>query len=334
MILHDLVYSKIEVRDRLITELIESRALQRLKGINQHGSWRYLLGNDNVTRFDHCVGVYYLLRHFGASLEEQAAGIIHDVPHTAFSHVIDYVYGQRESMEHHEALQEGVVMNSDVPGIVKAHGFDIKRMLDYRNFPLLERPLPDLCCDRLDYFFRDALFLGVCTREEINSFMEQLAVRDNEIVCTEPDVAKGMALAFLKCSETLWASPLQAASYELLARAVKAGLRKGLLREEELLLTDDDVYARLEGSGDREVLANLSLVRPGLRVENNPRDFDFITGTKARFIDPKTATPGGLRRVSDIYPDFRDKAREFRERIGQGYHIKILTPGNNFNNKS
>ena len=200
---------------------------------------------------------------------------------------------------------------------------DAKRMIEHKNFPLLERPIPDLCCDRLDYFFRDAVQLRVCKRGDIELFIKQLVVRDNEIVCSDPAVAKSMSLAYLECSERWWASPLQAASFELMALAIKAGLKKEVISEDDLMLTDDEVYGKLKQSGDREITTNLGLVRPGLRVEDNPRDFDFFTRTKARFIDPKVLA-GRVRRVSEMYPDFRESIKRFRERIARGYHIKIL----------
>jgi len=58
-----------------------------------------LIGVTNpTTRFDHSVGVMLLIRKLGAGsspasalLKEQVAALLHDVSHTAFSHVIDYV---------------------------------------------------------------------------------------------------------------------------------------------------------------------------------------------------------------------------------------------------
>lgn len=330
MIVNDIAYGKIEIKNKLIIELINSKALQRLKGIQQHGGWKYILPDDPVTRLDHCIGVFHLLRHFGTSLEEQAAGLIHDVPHTAFSHVIDYVYGQRETMEHHESLHEKVVMNSELPEILKSHGMNVEGMLDHQNFPLLEKSIPNLCCDRLDYFFRDAVYFGVCTKGDVNAFLANLVVKDNEIMCKDASLAKGMSLAFLQCSRVWWASPLQAAVYELLAMAIKAGLQKSIISEDDLMLTDDIVYKKLKGSGDIDILTKLSLVKPGLKVEDNPKGYDFFTKTKARHIDPKTLVNGDVKRVSEIFPDFGEKIKSFKERIAGGYHIKILAPQKQF----
>ena len=91
MLIKDIVYGDVEIDEPVLIELINSDALQRLKHINQAGASKYIMPKP-VTRFEHCVGAMILLKRLGASLEEQIAGLLHDVPHTAFSHVIDFVF--------------------------------------------------------------------------------------------------------------------------------------------------------------------------------------------------------------------------------------------------
>ena len=102
------------------------------------------------------MGVMLLLHKLGASVEEQVAGLLHDVPHTAFSHVIDFVF-RTEKHNFHELHHERVIMGSEIQGILDKHGFDVKRILDEHKFPLLEKDLPDLCADRVDYTLRDSV---------------------------------------------------------------------------------------------------------------------------------------------------------------------------------
>ena len=45
-----------------------------------------------ITRYEHSVGVMLLARRVGGGLREQVAALLHDVSHTAFSHVIDHVF--------------------------------------------------------------------------------------------------------------------------------------------------------------------------------------------------------------------------------------------------
>ncbi|MBI2636570.1 MAG: HD domain-containing protein, partial [Parcubacteria group bacterium] len=88
----DRVYGRWEVRDPLALSLIALPAFQRLYQVGQYGSYWFGLPHANTNRAEHSLGVYYLLKHFGASYEEQIAGLLHDISHTVFSHVIDYVY--------------------------------------------------------------------------------------------------------------------------------------------------------------------------------------------------------------------------------------------------
>jgi len=84
MIVNDKLYAKVEITSPVLLELIKSKSMQRLKKIAQHGIpnkyYHYAGGN----RFDHCVGVMLLLKRLGTTEEEQVAGLLHDVSHTAF----------------------------------------------------------------------------------------------------------------------------------------------------------------------------------------------------------------------------------------------------------
>ncbi|AIE78503.1 Deoxyguanosinetriphosphate triphosphohydrolase [Bacillus cereus] len=87
MIISDVLYREFEV-DQIVEELIVSKSVQRLKGMHQNGASYLINGKWNVTRFDHSVGVMLLIKKLGGSVEEQIAGLLHDVSHTAFSHVM------------------------------------------------------------------------------------------------------------------------------------------------------------------------------------------------------------------------------------------------------
>ncbi len=89
----DRIYGTTTITEPVIQELMQSEAMQRLKKVNQYGASFYRFSHLTTNRFEHCVGVYLLLRKFNAVTEEQVAGLLHDVPHTVFSHVVDFVFG-------------------------------------------------------------------------------------------------------------------------------------------------------------------------------------------------------------------------------------------------
>ena len=119
----DKVYGQTKIEEPVLIELINSSPVQRLKGICQGGPSKYA-NNRTVTRYDHSVGVMILLKRLNATIEEQIAGLLHDIPHTAFSHVIDFVF-KNDSHEFHEKFHEKMVMNSEIPSILDRHGIDI-----------------------------------------------------------------------------------------------------------------------------------------------------------------------------------------------------------------
>src|SRR5690554_5599914 len=87
-------YGLIDVEEPLLLELIEHPAFQRLKGVHQYGVSYYTTHKEEYTRYDHSLGVFALLRAKGSPLKEQVAGLLHDVSHTAFSHVGDWIFGK------------------------------------------------------------------------------------------------------------------------------------------------------------------------------------------------------------------------------------------------
>ncbi|HUB93002.1 MAG TPA: HD domain-containing protein [Verrucomicrobiae bacterium] len=89
MTIDDRVYGSAEVNSNVLLDLINSQPVQRLKGIAQFGIPDEFYHKQNYSRYEHSVGVMILLQRLGASEEEQIAGLLHDVSHTAFSHVID-----------------------------------------------------------------------------------------------------------------------------------------------------------------------------------------------------------------------------------------------------
>src|SRR3990167_7517853 len=124
------IYGKVKIDDQVLTELIDSRPLQRLKGINQGGTQLIETEIEKMTRYNHCVGVMLLLRRYGASVEEQVAGLLHDVPHTAFSHIIDFAIGKVHKQTFHEDHKERIIMESEIPNILAKYKINLKRVIN------------------------------------------------------------------------------------------------------------------------------------------------------------------------------------------------------------
>src|SRR5436190_10924864 len=188
-IYHDALWDEISLNEPVLAELVQSEPVQRLKGIHQAGASFYLFPDKRPnTRFEHSLGVMHVLAALGAGLEERVAGLLHDVPHTAFSHTADIVFPNDEH-NFHELFQHAIISDSSIPAILSKHGVDLKAALEPDSYPLVEQPLPDLCADRVDYALRDMFTTGRITPEEAKSFLKHLVPTPQGIWVDDVDMA-------------------------------------------------------------------------------------------------------------------------------------------------
>lgn len=322
MQIDDRIYGPTDIHQPVLIELINSKPLQRLKGINQAGASKFAIPGKTVTRYEHSVGVMILLKKLNATVEEQIAGLLHDTPHTAFSHVIDFVFNDKNH-EFHERFHEKIIMHSQIPKILKNHKLDVHRILDEHNFPLLERPLPDLCADRVDYFLRDMVASDGFS-EKINKYISSLIVKDNEIMLSDAATAKRFALDYLKMDKEKWSAPIEVALFQILADAIRMALDKNILEEDDIFRDDDYVYDKLKDSGDKDILQKLEMLNPNLKILDNPNDYDFHSINKLRYINPKFTEDGCVRRA-DEFKDFAVQIDEHKKGIKRGNYVKVVS---------
>ena len=156
MYIVDPLYGEYEITEPVFLDLLRHPALLRLHGVAQHGlPEQWFPEMKTFSRFEHSVGVFLLLRKLGAPLKEQVAGLVHDVSHTVFSHVIDRVYKTKRSYQ--DTIHEKYLLISGLAQVLAMHGFDYQEIARYKQFTMLEQSLPQLCADRVDYALRELL---------------------------------------------------------------------------------------------------------------------------------------------------------------------------------
>ncbi|NOQ55207.1 MAG: HD domain-containing protein [Nanohaloarchaea archaeon] len=326
MDIDDRVYGMTTIDEPVLIELIKSKPLQRLKGINQEGAAQYIMDCKTVTRYDHSLGVMILLKKFDASIEEQIAGLLHDVPHTAFSHVIDFVFrDNNHNQDFHETFYEKIILQSEIPAILKKYNYDTNRILDDSNFSLLERPLPDLCADRIDYTLRDHISnYGFC--DKITKYVSSFIVHNNEIIINDETIAKSFSEDYLNMNQNVWSHPLEVASFQILADAIKIAMDEKILTEKDLFEDDLSVYTTLKESKNTKILDKLKMLNPNLKIIDDPADCDFHSRNKLRYINPKYVDPyGSINRVADRFDDFSERLEKHKKWVERGNFVKIIS---------
>ena len=292
----DRVYGEVKVEDPGALALIDCPTFRRLRGIRQAGPSALAFPFKTVTRFEHSLGVYLLLGRLAADRREQVAGLLHDISHTAFSHAVDFVFSSEEQ-DHHEGLKPEFLHRPDVVAALAEMGFQAEEFHDDSVYPLLEQPLPGLCADRLDYFFRDSLACSVTTPEQVARFLEHLVVVGTTLAFNDVAVAGEVAERFAVMNRDWWASPTEAYIYNEFADALREAFRTGVLRKVDLLGDDSQVLAKLRAArGGRigEKLQNILRFRPEAVTGFTPR-----VQPKNRWLDPHVLDGTTLRRLSE-----------------------------------
>ncbi|MFT4325998.1 MAG: HD domain-containing protein [Candidatus Woesearchaeota archaeon] len=159
MKLIDSVYGEFEIENPLLEELISCQTVQRLKGISQQGLPECLYHKKTYSRYEHSVGVLILLTKLGADNNEQIAGLLHDISHTAFSHLIDWVLGDPSKEDHQDSMFAHILKQSEIPTILNTYGIHADQFYDLEQYSLLEQDAPHLCADRIDYTLREMALL-------------------------------------------------------------------------------------------------------------------------------------------------------------------------------
>jgi uncharacterized protein len=291
----DRVYGDVAIEEPGILDLIACPTFQRLKGVRQAGPSALAFPFKNVTRFEHSLGVFLLLRRLQADPREQVAGLLHDVSHTAFSHAVDFVVSSREQ-DHHEQLKPLMLDRPDIVAALARLGYSPRDFYDDSIYPLLEQPLPSLCADRLDYFLRDGVACGVVSLEAVGRILGQIAVCEDRIILTDIDVAREAVSLFKSMNRHWWASPTEAYIYNEFAEALREGLRLGILRPDDLMTEDDLVLAKLDAAGEPAIDRTLARIRhfqPESAEGYIPR-----VAPKERWLDPQVRSGPSVERLS------------------------------------
>jgi HD superfamily phosphohydrolase len=305
--------------------------MQRLQGVLQHGVSALVGVTRPTSRYEHSIGVMLLVERYGGTLEEQIAALIHDVSHTAFSHVIDYVFGSHNTQGYHEEHKLTYVSNTDIPMTLQAHGYGWMDFMDEGAYTLLEQDLPHLCADRLDYFFRDARDLGLASEEDIDIALAKLTSFQGKIVASDLDIARWLGYTFIQADQASWANFREVGLYEVAAFAIRRGLEIGVLTEGDIWGEDLPAWEKLRASPDHELQHHFNRVHAGTQFVWDDENPDFWVSTKLRSIDPDVLVGVQAVPLSTLDHEFADHRGEYLTRNSGKWPMRVVSNTNSLN---
>jgi HD superfamily phosphohydrolase len=312
------IYGNFTITEPVLCELLQSQAINRLKEIHQYGVVQYIHQTKYAyNRYTHSLGVCVLLRKYDASVNEQVAGLLHDASHTVFSHVGDHVYAQvkrKRIDQNDDAYQDNMhlwyLAQTDVLPILRRYGMSLEA-INHKNgsFDMLERDLPDICADRLEYNLYGAYIEGWLDQKEIHNILQSLHYQNNNWFFDDAVQARKFAEVSIKLCEIIFASEWNIGSYEWAAKALLRAVELHVISMQDIHFgTDQIIFQRLRESSDEEIKQALAymLQAKTLYQKSDAQDFDLCYMSKFRGIDPWVQTENGLQRLTSIDTSFAD----------------------------
>ncbi len=308
MEINDRIYGRIKIKEPVLLGLLKSSSILRLKNISQFGVPDEYHHLKNYSRYEHSVGVMILLKKLGATVEEQVAGLLHDISVLAFSHISDWVFANgREGVEdYHDSIHKTFVQNTEIPKILKDFNFVLERILNEDNFSLLERKIPDLCADRVDYALREfkPLIANRCLKGLINY--------NGEIVFNNQKSAFDFAKNFLELQTNHWGGYEAMTRYHFFSGALRIALDKKILLHNDFYKDEKLILNKIERTRNKAIKEILTILK-----KKDLKDIKKNTGIKIvkkfRYVNPKVIVNEQLVRLSKLVPKFQTIINKHRE---------------------
>ncbi|KAL4797551.1 hypothetical protein BDV19DRAFT_359075 [Aspergillus venezuelensis] len=317
ILIQDEIYGDELIHEPVLIDLLQTPELQRLQGICQHGVTGFLGLTPPVTRLEHSVGAFILVRRVGATIEEQVAALLHDISHTTLSHVIDHALSKPGEGSYHEVHKNRYLGMTRLPEILARHGIS-EKVFEEELFPLVEKPAPRLCADRLDYALRDAVSFGKITIEDARRVVGSLkafpsaTATSRLLVLDDPGIALDLSRAYIAADNDVWSNPAHIDMYERTGKVIRELVEAGTVDDKVLWqVSDEDFWALLRRVANPEQLESIKR----LEEEGIPEDkgLRLPHGAKIRTLDPDIWREGETQpaSLSIVLPSWGSERQQY-----------------------
>lgn len=142
-----------------------------------------------------------------------------------------------------------------------SNSFALKDLLNYKNFTILEQPVPLLCADRGDYSARDMIALGLVDYSFTKQYYDELDLSpEMKIFIKSKDFAREFGLKCIELDKLFYGSVRNIGINYLGAECIKRALELGVLQKEEFDNgTCEELWKKIRNYND-ELLKNYLLV--------------------------------------------------------------------------
>ncbi len=314
-VINDEVWGLNKISEPVLLDILDSQEMQRTMGISQLGPPQEYHHLKTFSRGSHIIGAMLEVRRVGGSLEEQVAACTHDLSHSACSHVIDWVVGNRELADHQDNIHANYLSQTDIPEILKKHGFDFNRIVDHEKFPILEQPIPRLCADRVDYGLREMKIGGFVSSEGVELMASSLTTipaggmfrfnSGRRMVFDNSEAASNFGWHFLELYQKDWGNKRALAAFQALGGTLREFLSRGVLEMSDFYRDDAYLFGKMLDSGESDLTNRLESMKGSYRdmVRANGIEGQVVR-SKFRYVDPEWIENGEVFKLTEVSPSY------------------------------
>lgn len=331
-------YGTFDITEPVLCDLLECPSVKRLDAINQYGIDAYVNNFPRYTRYQHSVGVMCLLRHFGASLQEQIAGLLHDVSHTVFSHVGDHLFGNTRSActlrdskdSYQDSIHAWFMSQTEIADILAKHGYTVDDVIHKSGmFTMLEQDIPDLCADRIEYNLYGGFIENRLTAHDIEFIVRSLRYREGKWFFVDPQAARTLADTALFLTEYHFGTSWNALLNTWAAQALQRALDINIVTAHEIhFSTDDVIWDVLNRANDGVIKGLLQKLYHYKRYYNDVaacEPYDYIVYPKFRGVNPWVEQfDGTFIRLYDLDNAYKTHFDRVKSCVKQGRAVQLL----------
>ena len=300
----------------LETKLVDTPAYQRLRWIRQLGPANLVYPGANHTRHEHCMGTCHVVGRMadsaGLDSEERqlasAAGLLHDLGHSPFSHLGDEIDG----LENHVDRTTSLISETEISDILSNEGIDtneINQIITGKH-KLGALVSGDLDGDRLDYLVRDAHYTGVSTGVDMGRLIATMSMVDGNLVVRQGGLPAVEALLTARSTmyPTVYFHPFARGAELMLERATNKAIESNQFTKEEFAnFTDHRFLSELnnaKGLPQRIVrdFENRRIVKRGVSITKDQAESSGLNKSERLDYEERIASELGIDN-SDIYVD-------------------------------
>jgi uncharacterized protein len=329
-----LVFGQKCISDPLIIDLIESKGIQRLKNIDQHGISPYLHKNKYplFSRFEHSIGVYFIVDKFSHDRMEKISALIHDVSHSPFSHALDYFFQyQDDNFSHQDSIHTLFLHATSISEILKSHGVSASAV-DQKNkrFKVLEQTLPDLCADRIEYTLETAVRFNKISVEKAKEIYKDIDYKEKIWFFKNISSAKIFSYLALFFTQHLYSAPDTEFNNVILSEIIKRAIDINLIdRDDTYFASDHDILKKIKNSQDEKIQNFLQILNQDssicMKVVENDQ-YDYLKTQKFRGVDPLVQTKENQQyiRLSTLSPKYKQRFLAVQKKMKNPIKFKNL----------